>query len=40
MKISPVGTEAFHANGWTDRQTDRNDDETNSRFSSFWERAI
>ena len=32
MKIRPVGTELFHADGQTDRQTDRHD-ETNSHFS-------
>ena len=34
MKIHPVGTELFHADGQTDRH-----DETSSRFSQFCERA-
>ena len=34
MNVRPVGTELFHA----DRRTDRHD-ETNSRFSQFYERA-
>jgi len=38
MKIRPVGTELFHADGRTDIPTDRND-EINSRFSQFCERA-
>ena len=37
MKICPVGAE-FHANGQTDRQTDRHD-KTNSRFSQLCELA-
>ena len=28
MKISPVGAEMFHADGWTDRRTDRHTDKT------------
>jgi len=28
MKICPVGAEVFHANGWTDRQTERQTDMT------------
>jgi hypothetical protein len=38
MKVSPVETASFHADGRTDRQTDRHD-ETNSRFPKFCERA-
>ena len=34
MKIRPVGVELFYS----DRQTD-GQDEANSRFSQFWERA-
>jgi len=34
MKIHPVGTELYHADGRTDKQ-----DEANSRFSQFWEGA-
>jgi len=34
MKIRPMGTELFHADGQTDRH-----DEANSRFSKFCERA-
>jgi hypothetical protein len=37
MKIGRVGAELFHADGRTDRQTDRHDD-PNSRFSQFCER--
>jgi len=37
MKILPVADELFHADGQTDKQTKH--DETNSRFSQFWERA-
>ena len=33
-KIRPIGAELFHADGRTDRQTDRHD-EANSRFSNF-----
>ena len=35
MKIRPVATELFHADGRTDGQ-----DETNSRFLQFRERAV
>jgi hypothetical protein len=38
MKIRPVGAELFHANGRTDRRTDRFD-ETTSRFSQSRERT-
>jgi hypothetical protein len=38
IKIPPVGTELFHADGRTDRWADRND-EDNGLFSKFWERA-
>jgi hypothetical protein len=39
MKIVPVGAELFDADGGrTDGQTDGHD-ETNSRFSQFYERA-
>jgi hypothetical protein len=38
MKIRPVGTELFYAEGRTDRQTDRHE-EANSRFSQFSERV-
>ena len=38
MKICPVGAELFHANGRTDRETDRRD-EANRCFSQFCERA-
>jgi hypothetical protein len=38
MKIRQVGTDLFHADGRTDRQTDTHD-EANSRFSQFCERA-
>ena len=31
MKIHPMGTELFHAEGQMDRQTDRHD-EANNRF--------
>jgi hypothetical protein len=34
MKIIPLGTEFFLADGWTDGH-----DETNSQFSKFCERA-
>jgi len=34
MKIRPVGTESFHADGRTDRHK-----EADSRFSQFCERA-
>jgi len=38
MKIRPVGAELFHADGRTDRQTDKKKyDESNSRFSKFFE---
>ena len=33
-KIHPVGTELFHADGQTDRQTDR-DDKDNCHFLQF-----
>jgi hypothetical protein len=36
MKIYPVGAKLFHADGRTDGRTD---DEINSRFSHFYERA-
>jgi len=39
MKIRPVGVELFQADGRADRQTDRQD-EANSRFSRFCERAL
>jgi len=35
MKLRPVGAELFHADGQTDRQTDRHD-EVKSRFSQFF----
>jgi hypothetical protein len=38
MKIRPVGVDMFHADGRTDRNTDRID-EANSPFSQFCERA-
>jgi hypothetical protein len=38
MKILPVGAELFHADGQTDRETDRHD-EANSRFAKFCERS-
>jgi hypothetical protein len=38
MKVRPVGAELSRAEGQTDRQADRHD-ETNSRFSKFYERA-
>jgi len=38
MKIHPVGAELYHADGWTDRETDKHD-EANSRFLQFCERA-
>jgi len=38
MKIRPVGVDLFHADGQTNRQTDRHY-ETNRRFSQFCERA-
>jgi len=38
MKIRPVRTEIFHADGRTNRQTARYE-EANSRFSQFYERA-
>jgi hypothetical protein len=38
MKMRPVGAELFHADGRTDRLTDRHD-AANSRFSQFDERA-
>ena len=42
MKIRTLGAELFHVDrrmaGQTDRLTDRND-EANSRFSQFYERA-
>jgi len=38
MKIHRVGTELFHADGWTDRWTDKYD-EANSFFSKFCEHA-
>jgi len=37
-KIRPVGAELFHAEGLSDRRTERHD-EANSRFSQFCERA-
>jgi hypothetical protein len=36
MKICPVGAESFHADGQTDRKTDRHD-EANNRFLQFFE---
>jgi hypothetical protein len=38
MKIRPVGSELFHADGQTDGMTDRHD-EANSRFTQFCENA-
>ena len=38
MKIRSLGAELFHADGRTERQTDRHN-ETNIRFSQFYERA-
>ena len=38
MKICPVGSELFHADGHSGRRTDRYD-ETNSHFSKFCERS-
>jgi len=38
MKIRPVGAELFHADGRTDRWSDRHD-EANIRSSQFCERA-
>jgi hypothetical protein len=38
MKVGPVGAEFFHADGLTDRQTDRHD-EAKSRFSQFCDSA-
>ena len=38
MKIRPVGAELFNADRQIDGRTDRQD-EANSRFSQFWERA-
>ena len=38
MKIRPVEPKLFHADGQTDRWTDRLD-EANSRFSKFCERV-
>jgi len=38
MKIRPVGVDLFHANGQTDRKTDRHN-EANSRFLENCERA-
>ena len=38
MKIRPVETELFHADGQADRRTDMHD-EANSRFSLFYEGA-
>jgi len=37
ISVRPVGEQFFHANGRTDGPTDT--DETNSRFSQFWESA-
>jgi len=39
MKIRPVGAKLFHADGRTERQTDRHD-EPNSHFSQFCERPL
>jgi hypothetical protein len=38
VKIRPVGTELFHADGRTDEQTERHD-EANSRFLQLCERT-
>ena len=38
MKILPVGAQLFHADGWTDGQTDKHD-EANGRFLQFFERV-
>jgi hypothetical protein len=38
MKIRPMGTEFFRADGRTERQTDRHN-QTNFRFSQFYERT-
>ena len=38
MKVRPVGTDLFHADGRTDGRTDGHV-EVNSRFSQFFERA-
>jgi hypothetical protein len=38
MKIRPLGSELFHADGQTEGQTDRHD-EANSRFSQVCEGA-
>jgi len=38
MKFRPAGDELIHADGRTDRQTDRQN-AANSRFSQFCERA-
>jgi len=37
MKTRSIESELFHAEGGTDRQTDRHD-EANSHFSQLWER--
>ena len=41
MKILSVGAELFHADGQTDRSTERKDRhyQAHSRFSQIWERA-
>jgi len=39
MEIRPLGAELFHANRWTDRQTDRHD-EANIILSQFGERRL
>jgi len=36
MKICPMGAQLFHADGRTDRRTDRHD-KANRRFSQFCE---
>ena len=39
MKIRSVEAELFYADGRTDRQTE-SDDDADSRFSQFFERAL
>ena len=39
MKIHLVGAELFHASRRADRQTNRQNDEANTLFSQFCERA-
>jgi len=38
MKIRPLEVDLSHADGWTDRRRDRQD-EANSRFSQFYGRS-